>query len=395
MMDKKEISKLKRIHDGLEKKMEEVDKKQPSTVVELSEQLNELIEDMESTREREESLWNPDISTKIKVVKKGARLYKKLQYFEVDVVKEFENGNISQESGKRFMSVTTLIKDNKMPLAKKEFEHFLEIIALSKKYQASKDELEKTDKMLKKEQHRIENLLAELTGLEKQTINLEKAERYRQLLDNLGKLGKIRAEYLSSLTSEPITALLRDADSMRDYLPGFPGKEKIDEIEGFFSDYPELGKYKAGQICEMFSFSEKRLSHVCPETTRFNKIIAANKDLFEMLHGLERTGFLAVDEENEKILDFFAEKVEGAEDVVAQIRLLRKDKLSCREEYEKKKNHEERKNELSKYSKASLEKELEETKSLLELLHSAPEEKEESKGLLSAISSFFKTGEHN
>jgi hypothetical protein len=214
-------------------------------------------------------------------------------------------------------------------------------------------------------------------------------------LDNLGKLEKIRAEYLSSLTSEPITALLRDADSMRDYLPGFPGKEKIDEIEGFFSDYPELGKYKAGQICEMFSFSEKRISHLCPETTRFKKIIIGNKKLFETLSALERSSFLAADDGNEKALDFFAEKVEGAKDVVAQIRLLRKGKLSCRDEYEKKKNYEERKKELSKYSKASLEKELEETKSLLELLHSAPEEKEESKGLLSTISSFFKTGEHN
>lgn len=394
MMDKEEISEFKRTHHSLEKRMEEIDKKQPSTVVELSEQLNELIENLESTREREKSLWNPDISTKIKVVKKGARLYKKLQYFEVAVAKEFEKGNISQDTGKRFMAVTNLIKDNKMPLAKKELEYFLEIIELSRKYEESRDEMEKKDKMLKKEQHRVEKLLTELAGLEKQTIDLEKAARYAELLDNLGKLEKIRARYLSSLTSKAVTALLGDADKMREHLPGFPGKGKIDEIQAFFSDYPELGRYKAGQICEMFNFSEKRISHVCAETTRFKKIIAGNKNLFETLHGLERTSFLAVDDENEKALDFFAERIEGAKDVVGQIRVLRKEKLSCRDEYEKKRNYEERKKELSKYSKQGLEKELEEIKSLLELLHSAPEEKEEKGGLLSTISSFFKTGEH-
>lgn len=394
MMSKEEISEFKRAHHSLEKRMEQIGKKQCSAIVRLSEPLQELIDNIESTREREKSLWNPDISTKIKVVKKGARLFKKLAYFEGDVVKEFKNGNISEDIGRRFMLATSLVKDSKIPLAKKEFEYFRKIVELSKTHEKSRDEMEKKDRMLKKEQHRIKNLLTELSGLEKQTINLEKARRYAELLKNLEKLEKIREAYLSSLTSEPIAPLLEDADTMRDYFPGFPGKEEISRIRIFFSEYPTLGKYKVSQICELFNFSEKRISHICPETSRFKKIILANKNLFETLHSLKQSNFLAVDDENEKVMDFFAEKVEGAQEVVEQIRLLRTEKLSCMHEYEKMKNFEERKKELSKYSKENLQKELEEIESLLEFLHSVPEEKEEKNGLLSKLSSFFKIGRY-
>jgi hypothetical protein len=392
MMSKEDISEFKRAHHVLEKRIEEIDRNQISAIVKLSEELKEIIDDIETVLERDKSLWNPDISTKIKLAKRGVKVGKRLKYFEDDIVKEFDKGNLSKENGRKFSSVTKQIKANKLPLAKKEFENLWKIVELSKNYGISKDEFERKGDMLKKEKLRVKNLLAEMSRLERQTFDSEKVRKYEELLKNLGNLEKIRAAYLFSLTSEPITELLEDADGLRDHLPRFPGKEDMGEILDFFSEYPAIGKYKVSQICEMFNFSEKRISHICPETSRFKRIILTNKNLFETLHGLERTNFLTVDDGNEKVLDFFAEKIEGAASVVEQIRMLRKEKLSCKDEYERKKEVEERTKELSKYSKDNLEKELEEIESLLEFLHSGPEEREEKKGLLSKLSSFFKTG---
>ena len=132
MMNKEKISEFKKIHYSLEKRIEKT--QHNSALIQLSEVLKELMESIESTHEKEKNLKNPDISTKIKIVKKGVRLSKKLEYFEGDVVKEFENGNISEGIGKKFISITTLIKDNKMTVAKKEFEHFQKLVDLSKEY---------------------------------------------------------------------------------------------------------------------------------------------------------------------------------------------------------------------------------------------------------------------
>ncbi len=390
MMSKEDISEFKRAHHVLEKRIDEIDRNQLSAIVKLSEQLKEILDDIEAVLERDKSLWNPDISTKIKLAKRGAKVGKRLKYFEDDIIKEFDKGNLSKENGRKFSSITKQIKAKKLPLAKKEFEDLWKIVELSKTYELSKDEFESKGNMLEKEKFRVKSVLAEISRLERQTFDSEKVRKYNELLKNLENLEKIRVAYLFSLTSDPITELLGNIDNLGDHIYMFPEKENIADILNFFSEYPALGKYNASQICEMFTFSEKKISHICPETSRFKKIILANRNLFETLNGLELTNFLAVDDENEKVLDFFAEKIEGARSVVERIMVLRKEKLSCKDEYERKKEVEGRKNELSKYSKDDLEKELKEIELLLEFLYSAPEEKEEN-GLFSKISSFFKT----
>ncbi len=392
MISREEISELKKKHHSLEKRVEKIGKRQCSGIVRLSEPLKELMDDIEATLEREKSLWNPDIVTKIKLAKKGARLTKKLKYFEEDVVREFENGNITEDIGRRFLVVTNHLRDTKLALAKKEFDYFQKILELSKEHEQSREEMEKKDRMLRKEQHRIESLLAEMSGLEKETVDPEKVRRHEELLENLEKLEGIREAYLSSLTSGPITHLLEIADSMRGVFPDLPAKEEVEGMKVFFSEYPALGSYKADQICELFDFSEKKLSHVCQETSRFKRMIMSNRKWFETARDLKRTDFLRADDEDEKAMEFYAEKSEDARKITERIKLLAKEKLSCKEEYEKKKRTEEKKKELSGCSKDSLEKELEEIEALLEFLHSDVEEKEARDGLLSKFSSFFKIG---
>jgi hypothetical protein len=388
MMSKEEISEFKRTHFNLEKRIEQTEHN--SALIQLSEVLKELMENIESTHEKEKNLKNPDISIKMKIVKKGFRLYKKLEYFEANVVTEFENDNISQDIGRKFSSITHLIKTNKLDLAKKEFGYFQNLIDLSKEYEKSKEDLEKKDKLLRKEQNRILNLLAEISGLESEIVDLEKASKYEELLKNLEKLETIRTAYLSSLTSKPIIEVIGAVDSIMDF-PDLPGKEELEEMKIFFAEYPTLGKYKVSEICELFNYSDNKLSHLCSETSKFKRIILGNRKWFETVHNLKRSNFLAVNDEDEKVLKLYAENTEEAKKIVDQIKILRKDKLSCKEEYEKKKKIEEKKTELSIYSKHDLAQKLEDAKSNLVFLHSAPEEeKKEEKGFLSKLSSFLK-----
>ena len=372
MLSAEEILKLKREHHSLEKRIEKIEKNQRSTIVKLSEQLKKLMTDIESVREKGKNMWNPDRNELIKISRKGAGLYKELDYFEIGVASEFEKGNISEDAGKRFMLVGKLIKHNKMDNAKKEFEYFEEIIELSKRYERTEEEMKEEDRILKREQLRIEKILADLSELEKETIDSEKVCRYGVLLKDLEKLEKIRGTYIHSLISEPVVELLRDIEkySLKDYYQSFPGKEEMAELNEFFSEYPAFGKCNANQLCEFFGYSEKKLSHVCPETSRFRRLLVGNKNLFETICSLGKTTFLAVDDENEKIMDFYAERIEGAKEVVERIRELRKEKYSYREEYEKMKRIEKIKEEFSGYSKKELEAELRGIEHLIELLHS-------------------------
>ncbi|NYZ76026.1 hypothetical protein H0N98_02135 [Candidatus Micrarchaeota archaeon] len=372
MLSAEEICELKRIHHSLEKRMEKIEKNQLSAIVKLSERLKELMADIESMREKEKNMWNPDLNTRIKISKKGIKLSKELNYFVMEVASEFEKSNIPEDAGKRFMSVAKLIKDNRMDPAKKEFEYFEEIIELSKRYEKTEEEMKEKDRILKREQVRIEKILAEMSELEKETVDLGKILSYENLLKNLEKLEKLRETYIHSLLSEPVVELLEDIEkySLKDYCQALPGKEEMAELKEFFSEYPAFGKCNVNQLCEFFEYSEKKLSHICPETSRFRRLVVGNKNLFETILSLEKTTFLAVDDENEKVMDFYAEMIEGAQEIVEQIRQLRKEKYSYREEYEKNKKIEKRKEELSKYSKKELEAELRDIEHLLELLHS-------------------------
>ncbi len=392
------LSQLKEKHYALEEKTREIGKDHFQKSVEFSKELAELIDEIESTQVREKIPSNQVLSAKIKIVKYGIKLSKRLKYFEEEVVIQFDKGNITKEFGRGLISVTKQIKNNKMPLAKSQFEQFQEVIELSRDYEASKEELEAESRALKKEQYRIKELLKELSWLESQSVDLEKANKHEELLENLRKLEKIRAAYTHSLTSGPIAALLKDADFLKEHLSFFPTEAEMAEVRTFFSEYPAIGRYGVSQICELITFSEKKLMHICPETSKFKKVILGNKKLFDGLHNIEQSGFLDVNDGNERILDFYAGKVEGAQPIIEQIRLLQKENPACKAEYEKKREIEEKRKKLLKYSKDSLESELEEANSRLKFLHSEPghesENKEENKGekggLLSKISSFFK-----
>jgi hypothetical protein len=376
MISAEEISEFKRAYHNLEKRMKKIEK-DPSTVVKLSKSLKGLMENIESTHEKEKNTWNPAVSTRMKIAKKGFKLSKKLNYLEREVAKEFEGGNISEEEGKKFISIIKSIKTNQVHIAKKEFEYFEEILELTKEYERAEEEMKEKDQLLRREQLKIKNILAEMSELEKETIDLEKVRKYKELFKNLEKLEKTRETYLHSLLSEPVAKLLEDIEkqSLRDYYQEFPKKGEITKLKEFFFEYPVFGKCNVGQLCEFFGYSEKKLSHVCPETSKFRRIVLGNRKFFETIHTLKQTSFLAVDDENEKVMDFYAKRTEGAQKTVEQIRQLGKEKLSYRQEYEKSKRIEKRKKELSKYSKKELETELENTEKLLESLHSPPKDK--------------------
>ncbi len=400
MISEGKILQLKQAYYESEKRIEEIGKKQSSTIIELSEWLRKLIENIESTQERGKELENAAVSPRIKLMKKGVKLSKELKNFEMRVVKAFEEGNVSEDIGKRFAAITKSIKKNKLPLAKNEFEYFGEIVELGRRYESAKEELEKKDGILRREQGKVKKILEEIRELEKENIDLEKVQKHEEFLKNLEKLEESRRKYLCTLVSKPVVELFKDMEiySLEEHPLPFLGEEKTEKLKEFFSENPKLEKYSVSQLCELFNYSEKKLSHIYPETSEFRRVVQSNREWFENVRDLERTTFLAVDDENEKVMSFYAERIDGAREIVEQIMQQRKEKNSYKKEYEKNRRIEERKKEFSKYSENELEKELKEIKHLLVMLHSKPEErkeeekeeKKEKQGLLSKIESFFK-----
>lgn len=376
MLGKEDLLKLKKSHRDLEERMEKTGKAQCSAVIELSRMLEGLMADIESVREKEKSMWNPAVITRVKLAKKGMKFAKELNYFEMWVANKLEEGKIPEDAEKRFRSIIKLIKSDKMPAAKREFGHFEELMKLNEACERAAEGLKGQEKELGKEQLRIEKLLAEISALEKETVDQEKANRHLELLKSLEMLREARAAYIHSLLSRPVAELLKDAEghSIAKYCGPFPGKEGMAELKSFFSDYPSFGKCSAAQLCEFFGYSEKKLSHICPETSRFRKVVAGNRNFFESLRSLEQTSFLAADDEDETAMDLYSRNVGGAKEIVIRIRELGKAKHSDKEEYEKSVRIEKRREELSKYSKDDLEAELGNIAHLLEILHSTPEE---------------------
>ncbi len=394
MTSAEEIRGLKRARRNLEQRLEKIEKSQRAAVVRLSGQLGEIIEGIASAQEKEKSMPNATFSKRVRLAKKGMLLGKELSHFEIEVVSEFDKHNISEESGKKLISITKLIRDNNMQAAKERLKYFEEIAALSKEYETIEGEIEKKDRLLKREQLRIEKILEEMAWLEKETIDMEKVRRHEELLKNLEKLKGLRAAHMRSLISKPVAELLGEAElqPLKGQYAVFREKEDIAQLRQFFSDYPVFGKCNASQICESFEWSEKRLSHVCPETSRFKKVVLGNRNLFETLGALEHTEFLAVDIENEKVLDFYARDVEGAREAIERIRQLKKGGNSDREEYEKSRRMEGRREELAGYSRTALDAELKNIRSLLEILHSEVPEgnAEENRGGFPGIGTFIK-----
>ena len=394
MVSREEISELRQKHFEMERRIAETGTEQFPTIIRLSEALKDILDGIDTVKQKEQAMNDPHINKRIKLAKKGIKLGKSLKYFEDNIVLEFDQGNLTEETGRRFAEITKHLKKNREWAAKKEFAYFEELMALSQQHQESGERMENARKELEKARHRAEGLLETLSWLEKQEVDLEKAGKHLQWQESISRLRELRHEHLVGLSTKPAKELLADEKLVSGQ---FPGKEaQLEEIRKFFSEYPELGKYKAAEICKLFSASEKKLSHICPETSRFRNSIAKNRRIFETLHSLESTSYLEPDPENEAILEFYSKNIAGAEEPVKKLRLLAPGRKQNEAAYRKQEKIEEKKKELEGESREMLREKLEEINACTELLNSPPEEPPQEKeevqeSLLSKISSFFKS----
>ena len=398
MLSREEVLQLKQEHHESKKRMDALGEKNPSVIIELSEWLWELLEGIEHTQEKGKKMENASIVPKMKLMRKGAKLSKGVRHFEAELVTVFDKGEISEAMAKKFVSILKLLKANKMHNAWEEFRYFQDILSSSRKLEQAKQRLEEEDAALRGEEARIKSLLAEIAGLEKEAFDSAKAQAYAQYLENMEKLKALREEYLRSLLSKPVPELLAEAEKLSLENYSFPSlkKETMVELKNFLSENPDLSKYNAAQLCELLDYSEGKLRHICPETSKFKRVVLGNRAWLESVHALASTQFLVIDEGNAKAMEFYSESVPGAKDLAAQVVSFSNEKDSCREEYEKSRKLEERRKELSKYPKDSMEEKLGEVKQLLELLHSEEAEPESTQeevpkeGFFSKLGSFFK-----
>ncbi len=398
MTSSEEIMQLKKTEHDLELKIEKLDKKQQPIIARLYRQLSGIIDDLELIQNKEKIQHNPAMATRIKLARKGRSFVKELISFDAEVEKEFKSQKLSDDNARRFSSIITLIRINKIEEAKEELNHFKSMVDLEKDYEKTKDEIAKTEKDVKAEQMKIEIALNSIEALEKEVVNQKKVERYEELLKSIEELKIIRTQYIHSLLSKQVRDLIKELSEprLKEHHKIILEKQYLNELNSFLLEYPIFGKCTVVQLGNYLDLSEKKLSYICPEVSRFRKIVLENKKMFETLASLEQTDFLAVDENNEKTMNFYKENIKGASEIVERIIELKKDEEAGKKEYEKKEKIEKQRSELEKYSKTSLENELKTSKNLLELLRSEPaheeipETKKETKSLFSGINTFIK-----
>lgn len=394
MISEEEIRELKKTHKDLAKRVETIGTSHRPATVKLSKQLKLLIAEIEDVQEKGKTVWNPAVSTRIKMAKRAMELSKDSVYFERWAASEFQKGNLPEATGKRLASIARLAREGKIPAAKEEFAYFNGIIKLSDSYEKAEEDLKESGRALRREQLRVEKLLADISELENETIDQEKVRRHGELEKGLDSLRRSRDAYLHSLLSKPVAELLRELEGLKEHCPSFPENEAMAQLKQFFSDYPSFGRYDVGQLCECLTYSEKKLSHICPETSRFRKIVASNAAFFEAVRSFAQAGFLAVDGLDERTLDFYSAMGESERKTVEDLRSLGKERRAYEEEYEKSRRLAKRREELAKYSKKELEAELKDVARLIEFLDSGnPDRKAESaekSGLLSMFGSLFR-----
>ncbi len=388
MFSVEELSDLKRSYKRLADEIDRIGKGRFESALRLSGKLKDLMAEIEETNEREKSLYNPAMITRMKIAKRGFELSKSLREFEIEVAAGFEKGEVSEDAGKRFMSITKLIKVGNIQKAKDEFRYFEKINELDRDYKAAGEEIQDKEKQLRREQVRVEKMLAEMAEIEKSAIDTGKAIRYEELSKELEEIQEVRKRYVHSVLTTPVAELLGNPQRypLKEAISSYPAKEQLDELVGFLSEYPDFGKCDAGQLCGFFGYSEKKLSHICPETTRFKKAVLGNREFFETISSLDKNASLITNAEDQKILDLIAGMEEGAEEIVGRIAVISKEKDACREEYEKNERIRKKREELSGYPKDGLEAELKDIARLLDVLHSDnPKTGDENRGGLFSI----------
>ncbi|MFP3950172.1 MAG: hypothetical protein ACLFUZ_03730 [Candidatus Micrarchaeia archaeon] len=394
MVSREEIAEFRKKHFEMERRIDEIGRGQFPTVIRLSEALKDILDGIDTVKQKEQAMHDPHINKRIKLAKRGIKLGKSLKYFEDNIVLEFDKGNLTKETGRRFAEITKHLRKNREWAAKKEFDYFEELMALHQQHRESREKIQSARKELERDRHKAKNLLKILSWVEKQEVDKEKAGKHLQWQESISKLRELRHEHLVELSTKPVGELLENEKLVADQFSG--QEEQLEEIRGFFSEYPELGEYKAAEICKLFSASEKKLSHICPETSRFRNSIAKNRKIFETLHSLGSTSYLEPDPENEATMEFYSKNIAGAEGPVKKLRFLAPGRKQYEAAYRKQKKLEEKKKELEGQSREKLEAKLEELNACTELLNAPPEEprqekEEKQESLISKISSFFKS----
>jgi len=391
MNGENEIDELKQRLSQLESKSGEFED-DLATLVELSERLGDLIERIEESSERMKNTWNPATETRIKFMKKEAKLSKELKYLDIDLAKELEKGSVSKATLRRFASIIIRIRENKLAIAREEFRYFEGIIGLERDIEHARAELKKKESLLKHEANKIQKLLSSMSFLEQMDVDMEKVRRHEELTGLIHSLENLRRIYLKSLLSKPVSQLLDELEShpLRRRWPDFPDEGSFSQLKEYFSQHKSIGQKDVIHLCELFSYSDKRLAHIIPDASSFRKTILSRSKWFESMKSLGQTPFLALDTRDGALLDFYSAKIEGARDIVSRIRQLAQESSLLEEEADRYRKFQELKEELSGLSRQRLEEDLGRIQSQLALLHSNEGKKvKKEESLFSRIASFF------
>jgi len=369
MLKEKELLKLKEDYLNSKKEIDSFGAEQFDTVIKLSLELQDLISELEKLKKQQEAINTKSIHYKIKVGKKSAKLYKKMNMLEYALNYEIENENIPPEPGKKMIEIVKLLKANRIQLVPDVFSYFERLLSLNELYIKSKEELSRQRIIVERELNRIERLIKDLEVLNNTVIDEEKLNGYKEYQSDLKRLDSLRLKYLTSLLSLTISELIKKIkeESLLEY--GFPAidDKTLNQLQEFFCQDKFFSGMNITKICEMLGYTKEKIKHIYPQVSEYKRVILPNQSWFEKVSNIKKSNFIVFNLDD-KIKQFYSENIPNAKEVIDKIKTYEDKIPEFESEYVKNKWYQSEKERLSGYSKKDLENQLLFYKHLMSML---------------------------
>lgn len=397
LSEKEEILSLAQQKQEMDEALAAAGGQDSSHLLKLCSDLSDIIGDMEEIRMKTHKKEHAAFDTKVKFSRKMRRKAKDLRMFEQELVQEFDLRHVSLEFGRKMGEIVKLLKSNSLEKAREQAEEFYRLQEMGEQLGIINEALLKKRARIERARRDAESLLSDFGRLEKEPApDLEKTHRHEQRAHLLGKLHRIRHEYVEALKSMPLPELLKKARDEGLYGAGFP---QITEDDGrklaSFLQKTGLESKTAGQLLELARQSEQKLKHLFIDLAEFRHQIAERKAFFEQIETLDSSGFLKIDGTGSDALRYLSEQHGEAKEAADWLSELEKTAGEDSKEWERMRLVERKKAGLAGTEKDALVKSLRELQELESLLDAKPEPKlsvqgRKKEGIVEGILGFFR-----
>ena len=263
-----------------------------SLVTQYYSTLDDFISRLEKSIEKNKRLMNADLSVKRKHAMKQHKLLKKMTQFFREMDQSYKNGEIQDKEGKIFARAYKKAANGNFAEAK---ELLFGISGMAAAY----TEFVRLNKLAEEQKKKLAQRKAAIhASIEKASSAVPVDEGYmkkhKMVIQGLGQAKELRTKYIQRLDNKSIMDYVKMLENKELIMAGFPSTDPA-SLVGFLAAYPELSSLTPGKLLEYCSWTDGKLKHTIPETSKFRSIMGKYSLWFGSIKNLESSKFMAIE----------------------------------------------------------------------------------------------------